>query len=117
MSKERALRRAEREREAAIKAAARAAEAERRERRDARRRAVRRATTDRLPRPVPVGRDTGSLAHRRRVRTSLLLIALLLVNVGVWVVRPDWRARLGALVVTLLVAPVLAALLATPRRR
>ena len=116
MRKERALRRAEREREAAIKAAARAAEAERRERREARRRAVRRLTTDRLPRPVPVGRDTGTLAHRRRIRTSLLLTFLLLVNVLVWVVRPDWRARLGALVVSVLAAPVLAALLA-PRRR
>ena len=116
MSRERAQRRAEREREAAIRAAARAAEEERRERRAARRRAVRRFTTDRLPRPVPVGRDTGTLAHRRRVRTSLLLVALLLLNVLVWVVRDDWRARLGALVVSLLVAPVLAAMLA-PRRR
>ena len=116
MSKERARRRAEREREAAIKAAARAAQAERRERRRARSQAVRRATTGRLPRLTPVGRPTGSLAHRRRVRTSLLLMTLVVVNVVVWVVRPDWRSRLGAFVVTVLVAPVLAALL-PPRRR
>ena len=116
MSKERALRRAGRERETAIRAAARAAEQERRERRAARGRALRRYTTDRLPRPVPVGRDTGALAHRRRVRTTLLVVLLLLINVFVWVVRDDWGARLGALVVSLLVAPVLATLVA-PRRR
>lgn len=116
MSRERARRRAEREREAALKAAARAAEAERRERRQARLRAVRRVTTDRLPRPVPVGRDTGALAHRRRVRTSLLLVFLLALNVLVWVVRPDWSARLGVLVVSVLAAPVLA-LFVSPRRR
>ncbi|MGN6132277.1 MAG: hypothetical protein ACTHOK_18215 [Nocardioidaceae bacterium] len=116
MSKERARRRAEREREAATRAAARAAQAERRERRLARRRALQRATTGRLPRATPVGRPTGTLAHRRRVRTSLLLGALLVLNVVVWVARPDWRARLLALVVSVLVAPVLGALLA-PRRR
>ncbi len=116
MSKERARRRAEREREAAMRTAARAAEAERRERRAARLRAVRRATTDRLPRLTPAGRPTGVLAHRRRVRTSLLLGLLAALNVLVWVVRPDWRSRLLALVVTVLVAPVLVALL-VPRRR
>ncbi len=116
MSKQRAQRRAEREREAAIKAAARAAQAERRERREARRRAVRRLTTDRLPRPTAVGRPTGDLARRRRVQTSLLLALLVAVNVLVWIVRPDWRARLAAFVVTVLVAPVLTALL-VPRRR
>ncbi len=115
MSKERARRRAEREREAAIKAAARAAEAERRERRAARRRAVRRATTGRLPNLAPAGRPTGHLAHRRRVHTSLVLAVLVTLNVVVWVVRPDWRARLLALVVSVLVAPVLVALL-VPRR-
>ena len=124
MSKERARRREAREREAAIKAAARAAEAERRERRAARARTVRRHTTDRVPRPAGrvrglaggVGRQTGSLARRRRVETSLLLAALLFVNLVVWIVRPDWRARLGALVVTALVAPVLHVVL-LPRRR
>ena len=117
MSKERARRRAQREREAAIKAAARAAEAERRERRRARTQALRRATTGRLPRVTPVGRPTGALAHRRRVQTSLLLMALVVVNVVVWVVRPDWRSRLGAFVVTLLVAPVLVGVLLPRGRR
>ena len=96
-------------------AAARAAEAERREGRVSRRRAVRRATTGRLPRLTPVGRPTGTLAHRRRVQTSLLLALLAGVNVLVWIVRPDWAARLGILVLTVLAAPVLSALLV--RRR
>ena len=116
MSKERARRRAQREHEAALRAAARAAEAERRERRTARSRAVRRHTTDRLPRPTLVGKDTGALAHRRRVETSLLLALLAAVNVLVWVVRPDWRARVGVLVVSLLAYPVLHVML-LPRRR
>ena len=116
MSKERARRRTTREHEAGLRASARAAEAERRERRTARAGAVRRATTDRLPRRMPTGRSTGTLARRRRTQRSLLLALLILLNVLVWVVRPDWSARLGALVVTALAAPVLATLL-LPRRR
>ena len=111
MSKERAQRRAEREREAAIRAAARAAEAERRERREARARAVRRQTTDRLPRLRPVGRDTGALARRRRLQRGLLVALLLALNILVWVLRPDWEARLGAALVTVLAFPVLQLLL------
>jgi hypothetical protein len=116
VSKERARRRAEREREAAIRTAARAAEAERRERREARRRALRRATTDRLPRRTPVGRDTGTLARRRRVQRGLLLALLVALNVLVWVVRPDWEARLAAAVVSVLAFPVLQLLLLPHRR-
>jgi hypothetical protein len=110
VSKERARRRAEREREAAIRAAARAAEAERRERREARMRAVRRVA----PAFTRTGRQTGPLARRARVRTGLVLAALLAANLLVWLVRPDWAARLGALVLTVLVAPVLLVLV---RRR
>jgi hypothetical protein len=116
MSKERAQRRAVREHEAALKAAARAAEAERRERRAARAKAVRRVTTDRLPGFRPVGRDTGSLARRRRIQRGLLVALLVAMNVLVWVVRPDWEARLAALIVSVLAAPVLVTLL-LPRRR
>ena len=115
MSKERARRRAEREREAAVKAAARAAEAERRERKAARTRALRRHTTDRMPRLSPTGRDTGALAHRRRVETSMLLAMLVAINVLVWVIRPDAQARVGVLVVSALAFPVLHVLL-LPRR-
>jgi len=111
VSKERARRRAEREREAAIRTAARAAEAERQERRAARTRTLKRHTTDLLPRLRPVGRDTGVLARRRRVRRGLLVALLLALNVLVWVVRPDWEARLAALVVSLLAFPVLQLLL------
>jgi Flp pilus assembly protein TadB len=114
MSKERARRRAAREHEAALRASARAAEAERRERRAARTRTLQRATR-RLPGIDPVGRPTGTLARRRRMQSSLLLALLVAANVLVWVVRPDWQARLAALVVTVLAAPVLATLL-LPRR-
>jgi len=111
VSKDRARRRASREPEAALKAAAGAAEAERRERREARGAALKRATTDRLPRMSSAGRQTGILARRRRLRTSMLVAFLIAVQILVWVVRPDWEARLAALVVGLLVAPVLATLL------
>lgn len=116
MSKERARRRAAREHEAALRASARAAEAERRERRSTRTRALRRATTGRLPRRMRAGRQTGTLALRRRRQTSLLLALLVALNILVWLVRPDWAARLAALVVTVLAAPVLATLV-LPRRR
>ena len=116
MSKERAQRRAVREHEAALKAAARAAEAERRERRAARAKAVRRVTTDRLPGLRRVGRDTGTLARRRRIQRGLLLAVLVALNVLVWDVRPDWPARVASLIVSVLAAPVLVTLL-LPRRR
>ena len=110
MSKERARRREQRAREAAIRAAARAADAERRERQQARRRVLRSLAPSRTRR----GAQTGTLARRARTRTGLVLVALVAVNILVWVVRPDWPARLGALVVTALVAPVL---LVMARRR
>jgi Flp pilus assembly protein TadB len=116
VSKERARRRVEREHEAALKASARAAERERRERRQARAAAVRRATTDRLPRVTRTHRPTGTLARRRRVQSSLVVALVVALNILVWVLRPDWAARLAALVVSLLVAPVLVAVL-VPRRR
>ena len=100
MSKERAQRRAEREREAAVVAAARAAEAERKERKDARKRAL----TSRLPqsRRGP----SGVIAERRRTQTRLLLVAALIVNAIVWLGTDDWAVRVFALLVTLLVVPV-----------
>jgi hypothetical protein len=118
VSKDRARRRAAREHEAGLRAAARAAEQERRERQAARSRAVRAATTDRLGFGRPrrrVGRQDGLLARRRRRQTSLLVAALLCLNILVWVVRPDWAARLGALVVTVLAFPVLRLLLFSRR--
>jgi Flp pilus assembly protein TadB len=116
MSKERARRRTQREHEAALRASARAAEQERRERRAARAQAVRRVTTDRLPRRTRTARPTGTLARRRRGRTSLVLALLVALNVLVWVLTGAWANRLAAVVVSVLAAPVLVTLL-VPRRR
>ena len=100
MSKERAQRRAERERAAATKAAARARQAGRRSRSAARKQAL----TGWLPRTRLM---PGTLAARRRREVATTIAILAALNVLVWVVRPDWEARLGALVVSVLVAPVL----------
>ncbi|HET6563132.1 MAG TPA: hypothetical protein VFG72_14760 [Marmoricola sp.] len=114
MSKERARRRELREHEAGLKAAARAAEQERRERQAARSRALRARTTDRL-RVRPAGRQSGVLAQRRRRQDAALVAVLLFLNVLVWIARPDWESRLGALVVTVLAFPVLRLLLFSRR--
>jgi hypothetical protein len=99
MSKERAQRRAERERVAAARAEARQRAAERRTRAQARRRAL----TGWIPRPhfLP-----GALAARRRAELMGAVGLLFLLNLLVWIVRPDWAARLGALVVSIVVFPV-----------
>jgi len=99
VSKARALRRAEREREAAMRAAARQRAVERRDR--ARRR--RQALTGWVPRPH---RTPGIIAARRRTELMATIGLLLLLNLVVWLVRPDWAARLGALVVSLVAFPV-----------
>jgi hypothetical protein len=100
VSKQRAQRRAEREREAAVRAAGRASEAQRRARAAARRRAV----TRWLPRSRVM---PGELAARRRREVAATIAVLVALNILVWIVRPDWQARLAALVVSLLVAPIL----------
>ncbi|MGA8209301.1 MAG: hypothetical protein WB798_04020, partial [Nocardioidaceae bacterium] len=89
------------------------AQAERRERRETRRAGLRQATTGRL---VRVGRPTGTLARRRRRRVWAVVVLLVVLDALVWVVRPDWPARLGAVVVSVLALPVLVTLL-VPRRR
>jgi len=99
MSKERARRRAEREREASSKAAARLREQERR----ARARARKLALTGWIPRPRMT---PGVLAERRRAELTATIGLLLLGNLLVWLVRPDWAARVGAVVVSLVVFPV-----------
>ncbi len=101
MSKERRLRREQREHEAAVQAAARAADAERRERRAARSAVV----TARLPQRRP--RPSGVLAQRRRNQTGVVIAILVFLNVLVWIFVPGWAARFGALFVSLLAAPVL----------
>jgi hypothetical protein len=101
VSKERARRREEREREAAIVRAARARQAEKRERRTARTRAV----TGLVPKRH--SRQTGVLAERRRRQLSLTLAVLIALNVLVWVFVPGWPTRTMVLCVSLLGAPVL----------
>jgi hypothetical protein len=104
VSKERARRREEREREAAIRRAAQVRANERAARRRARRDALRRRLV-----PLTTGRQTGVLARRRRTRVNLVVAVLLFAQVVVWVVRPDWQARLAALLVAALAFPVLVA--------
>ena len=99
MSKERARRRAEREQEAALKAAARQRDLERK----ARSRSRRRSLTGWVPRPRL---QPGVLAARRRAELMATFGLLFLLNLLVWLVRPDWAARLGALVVSAVVFPV-----------
>jgi len=111
VNKERARRRAEREREAAIRSAARAAHAKRRERGRSRRRRLHAATAGRVRPLTSSRRPAGILARRNRQQTTGLVALLVLINLLVWVVRGDWPAVLGALVVSLLVYPVLKLLL------
>ena len=104
MSKERAQRRAQREREAAVREAARAADAERAERKAARKQAL----TGWLPKPAP--RPSGVLAERRRQQTGLMIAVLIALNVLVWVFFSDWAARAMIAVLTLLIAPLIHAM-------
>ncbi|MEO7350916.1 MAG: hypothetical protein ABIR34_05285 [Marmoricola sp.] len=101
MSKERARRREAREREQAIVASAKASRAERRERREARARAVRTLL------PVRHSRQTGVLAQRRRKQVGGTVAMLLVLNILVWVIFPDWPMRTMILILSLLAAPVL----------
>jgi hypothetical protein len=60
---------------------------------------------------APVGRPDGPLARRRRFRTRMLLVLLLVVNVAVGLIWRDWRISLAVLIVSAIVAPLLAAAL------
>ena len=99
LSKERARRRAEREREQAIKAAARAAAQERRQRRDARRRTVTGRCRGRAGSPA-CSRPAGDARWARPSPSCSRSTSLL------WVVSDEAAARVLALMVSLLVAPV-----------
>ena len=109
MSKERARRRAEREREAAVEG--------RRPRRRARSGAERRGRPQaRGHRPAARGSasgvQTGLLARRRRQQTTVPdLPAGRAQRAGLWFARDDWAIRLAGVVVSLLAAPVLHTLL------
>ena len=96
----RAKARAERERLAALAATERARRAERERRR--------RAFVARVIRWVPRRRGpAGVLAARRRTQVRTTVAVLVVLNVVVWLVSPEWSARLGALVASVLVGPVL----------
>ena len=101
MSKERKVRREERERLAAETAAARAAEAERQAKRQARTQAV----TSRLPQRH--SRQTGVLAERRRNQVGVTFALLVAFNLLVFAFQPDWSLRALVLVASVLGAPVL----------
>jgi hypothetical protein len=101
VSKERARRREEREREAAIVRAARAREAEKRERRVARSRTL----TGLVPKRH--SRQTGVLAERRRRQLAITVSVVIALNVLVWVFVPGWPTRTMVLCVSLLGTPVL----------
>ena len=108
MSKERARRREVRQAEVAARAEARAiSEAKAARKRD------RRATWQRRLGPLyprgEIGKQTGTLAHKRRTRLRIIVMALLAVQIFTWFVRPDWQARLAALVIAAFAFPVLAA--------
>jgi Flp pilus assembly protein TadB len=104
VSRERARRRAEREREQGIRAAARAREAERTQRAAARRRAM----VGWLPTPH---RRPGLLAQRRRRELTITVCLLVALNVLIWIVSPDWAVRIVFVMVSLLAAPMLHTLL------
>ena len=100
MSKERKVRREERERLAAETAAARTAEAERQAKRQARSRAV----TSWLPQRH--SRQTGPLAERRRNQMGVTFALLAAVNLLVFAFTPEWSLRALVLVASVLGAPV-----------
>jgi Flp pilus assembly protein TadB len=104
MSKERAQRRAEREREQAIRTAARARVEERTRLRARRREAL----VGWLPRPRW---QPGLLARRRRQEITVTVLLLAVLNVLVWLVTPAWEVRVLFVMVSLLAAPVLHTLL------
>jgi hypothetical protein len=101
----RARARAERQRAAADAAARRARETAAAARRKAR--------VDRLTGWLPrgSGRQSGAFAARRRTQVRVVVAALLALNIVLWFVTPSWTARLSAIALSVLIAPVLHTLL------
>ncbi len=106
MSRERALRREEREREAT----ARREDRERREDRLARRRAMRATWRARLPRRTRWRRQQGLLARRRRAQNAVILGLFLAVQAVVWLISSDPWVRLTAAIFGVFSLPVLVTL-------
>ncbi|MEZ5115621.1 MAG: hypothetical protein R2737_05055 [Candidatus Nanopelagicales bacterium] len=102
MSRERARRRAERERLVAEAAVRRAKARERAERADRRRQRAR----SMLPTRTRWGRSSGELARRNRRRMWWFVGIIAAVQLVVWPLLPGWGPRLVLLAVCLLAAPV-----------
>lgn len=100
MAKERARRRAEREAAAERDREARARRRARQQRVDRVRGALASAVPD-APRRAP-----GLLAARRRRRLLVFALGVLLIQVVLWPLLPSWGARVLALVLTLVAAPI-----------
>ncbi len=69
-----------------------------------------------LPRRMRWSRQTGRLATRRRRRYTAVAVLFAAIQIATWLLSPDVYLRLGVLLVSLLVMPVVAHL-AVPRRR
>ena len=104
MSKERARRREAREAEAAARAQVRA-EADAKAAQLRARKAARDARLRRLG-LKSAGRQTGVIAERRRTRVRIIVMVVVFAQLVVWLVRPDWQARFGALIVSAFVVIV-----------
>ena len=106
MSRERALRRTERQQQKDRETAARL----RREQRVARQRATRAALRPRLPRRTRWRGQQGILARRRRLQNAVILLLLLATQSVVWLISGDPWVRATAALLTLLATPVLVTL-------
>lgn len=53
----------------------------------------------------------GRLAEKRRRRQGLLVAAFLVVQVAVFLLSPSWYLRVGVLIVSVLVFPIVSVLL------
>ncbi|MEO7982204.1 MAG: hypothetical protein ABI807_15090 [Sporichthyaceae bacterium] len=113
MSRERARRRAERER---VAAAARA-ERERRATKASRRRGNAAALRARLPRRTRWRRQQGLLARRRRVENGVIAVLWLAAEGLVWLLFYDPWVRGAALLLGVLALPVLVTLTLDRRTR
>jgi Flp pilus assembly protein TadB len=113
VSRERARRRAERERVATLHREAR----ERRAEREARRRSARAAWRARLPRRTRWRGQQGLLARRRRAQNAVILGLYLVVQAVVWLLSADPWVRAASALLGVLAMPVLVTLTLDRRSR
>jgi Flp pilus assembly protein TadB len=113
VSRERAQRRAERERVAALARQKRERLAER----EARRRATRAAWRDRVPRRTRWHGQQGLLARRRRAQNAVILGLYLVTQLVVWLLTTDPWVRGACALLGVLALPVLVTLTLDRRSR